>query len=97
MTPKITKITIFSCFQRFYAFFFQIFDFVDWNVEKDQHWKNVLSSRLFWRDNCIVFNENVSNWHRKRQKSKTFPIFPKILTIFSKFLTDFVNWNVKKG
>ena len=36
-------------------------DFVDWNTEKNQQGKNVLSCRLFRRLYCSFLNENVSN------------------------------------
>ena len=49
-------------------------DFVDWNVEKGQQGKNVLSNRLFRRICCTFLSENVSNWHRKWQKSRNFLI-----------------------
>ena len=49
-----------------------------------------LSSILSWRDNFIVLNENVSNWHQKRQKTQNFPIFKDFMhfcQIFDGFCT----------
>ena len=52
----------FSNFQRFYAFFPTFLkEFVDWNNEKGQREKNLLTSRFFRRVYCSFLHENVSN------------------------------------
>ena len=96
LTPNMRKNQNFQ-FSKFPCIFVQVLtDFLDWNVLKGQQGEHWLSSSLYWRDICNVLNENITNWHRKRQKSQIFPIF-KILFIFLKILTDFVDWNVEKG
>ena len=66
---------------------------MDWNVEKGQQGKNVLSSRLFWRVYFSFRFENVLNCQRKWQKPKSFK-FSKFLSIFVKVSTVFLDWNV---
>ena len=57
-------------------FFLQNFDnFVDWNVEKGQQGKNVLSSRFSWRVYCSFLSDYVSNWNRKYQITENFLVF----------------------
>ena len=91
---KNPKIFHFSKFLRIFCSLFK--DFANWNVLRRQEGKGSLSRSLWWRDNCNVLSESVSNWHRKWQNSQNFH-FSKILCIFSKFLTDFVHWNAGKG
>ena len=60
-------------------------DFVDWNVEKKQQEKSLLSSRLF-RELIEVFKfENISKWHQHRQKTQKIPI----CKVFMQFLSNF--------
>ena len=54
--PKIFQFAKISCiFPKFLT------DFVDWNVEKGQQGKNVLSTRLFRTVYCSFLCENISN------------------------------------
>ena len=71
-------------------------DSVDWNVEKGQQGKHLLSSSLY--EEFIAFLE--------RKYFKLTPKFTKIpkvsnfkdfLQFFRRFSTDFVGWNVEKG
>ena len=90
----MTKTLPFSKFQSIYAFFSKFLtDLMDWNVEKGQQGKNVLSSRLFWRVYFSFRFENVLNCQRKWQKPKSFK-FSKFLSIFVKVSTVFLDWNV---
>ena len=60
LTPKVTKIPKFFIFQSSYAFFVKFLTyFVDWNVEKGQQRKSVLSSRLFRKVSCSIRIGNV--------------------------------------
>ena len=83
-------------FFNYFCFFLKVStNFVDWNVLKCQRGNDWFSSSLWGRDNCNIRNENVSNWHRKWQKSDFFSIFNDFI-IFPEFSTDFVDWNVEK-
>ena len=57
-------------------------DFVDWNNDKGQQRKNVLSSMLKKGIKAVFQTKFARNRHRKRQSFEMFPIF----TIFVKFL-----------
>ena len=97
LTPIITKTQPFSRFQRFYAVFSKTsMDFIDWNIEKGQQWKIVLSSRLFRRVYFSFRFENVLNYQRKWQKHKSFK-FSKFSRSFLKVSTVFLDWAVLKG
>ena len=87
---QIFQVSKFLC-----IFFKFLTDFVDWNNEKSQQGKNVLSSRLFWCVNFSFLSENVSNYNR--QKSPKISNFQRFYAFCFKFLTDFVNWNIEKG
>ena len=50
-------------------------NFVDWDNQMGQKGENELSSRLFRKAVYSVLRDKVSNLHRKRQKTQTFPIF----------------------
>ena len=68
--------TIFQISKILCSFFSKFLtDLMDWNVEKGQQGKNVLSTRLFRR---VLFSfrfEIVLNYQRKWQKPKKFLIF----------------------
>ena len=57
-------------------------DFVNWNVEKVQQGKNVLSSMLRKEIIAVLKTKIVRNRHRKRQNSEKFSDFH----IFVQFL-----------
>ena len=76
---------MFFFFQRFYAFNCKFLtDFVNWNVEKGQQVKNVLSSRLFEEFIAGLYVKMSPCNTEKKQKSKNvlffndFMLFPQI-------------------
>ena len=72
--PKIFQIPKFLCiFSTFLT------NYVNWNNEKDQQVKNVLSKRLFRRVKYCLLSGNVSNQHRKLQRTQTFSIFKNFM------------------
>ena len=73
-------------FSKTLCIFFKLLTvFMDWNADKSQQGKNVLSSRLFRWVNFIFLSENVSNYHRLWQNSPTFPF----LKVFMRFFQNF--------
>ena len=70
---------------------------MDWNVKKDQQGTNVLSSRLLGTVLCCFFSGNVSNWHRKWQKTQNSPIFKSFYAFFDKISTVFLDSKDLKG
>ena len=90
LTPKTTKIRKFSDFQRLYAIFVKFsLDFVDQNVENGQRGTNLLSSRIFRKENCYFQNEKGLKLTPKM--TKKLSIFQTFYSIFVKFSTNFVN------
>ena len=60
LTTKVTKIRKFPFFKTLTHFFPKnLTDFVNWNIEKGQQGKSVLSSMLFRRVYCNFLSENV--------------------------------------
>ena len=98
MTPKMTKIQKFPNFQRFYAIFVKLLtDFVDWIVEKSEQGTSSLSSSVLWRDNCGFQVEKYLKVAPKKTKNTKFSNFQSFYAVVVKFMTDFVDWNVRKG
>ena len=91
------NISKFSKFLGFYAVFSKIsMNFMDWNIETGQQGKNVLSRRLFVTVFCCFSSDNVSNWHRKWQKTQNSN-FQSFYAFFDKISTVFVNSKVLRG
>ena len=83
-------------FPKFLCFFSTFLkNYVDWNIEKDQQGKNLISSRRFRRVFCCFLSENVSNQHRKWQRTQNFSIFKDFMIFF--VLSEFVELYVLKG
>ena len=73
-------------FSKTLCIFFKLLTvFMDWNADKSQQGKNVLSSRLFRWVNFIFSSENVSNYHRLWQNSPTFPSLKVFMHFFQIF------------
>ena len=68
--PKNFKFPKFLCV---FSTFLTVY--VDWNNEKDQQEKSVLSNRLFRRVKHCLLSGNISNQHRKSQRTQNFSIF----------------------
>ena len=82
-------------FTKFDAIFIKFStDSVDWNVEKAQHGRNSLFSRLSRRDSCCFQISQIGTENDKNPKFSFFQIFH---AIFAKFSIGFVYWNVKNG
>ena len=64
-------------------FFHILKNYVDWNIEKDQQGKNLISSRRFRRVFCCFLSENVSNQHRKWQRTQNFSFFKDFMIFLS--------------
>ena len=71
-------------------------DFVDWNVEKNQKGKNLLSSRHF-QEFTVVFKVKISQINTGKDRKPKFLNFQSFYTFFVKILTDFEDWNVLRG
>ena len=68
---------------------------MDWKDLKGQQRKSWLTSSSFRRGNCNVLMKMSEIGTEKDKNPKIFH-FSKVLSFFL-FLTDFVNWNSKKG
>ena len=76
----------FSIFKSFYAFLVNFSkDFVNWKTLKCQQGRHWLTSKHKGGDDCNVLIENVSNWHRKWQKSQNVQIFNNSMIFFQMF------------
>ena len=69
---------------------------MDWNVEKGQQVKHLLSSSHY--EKFIAFLEQkMSQIDTENNKNPKFSNIKDFMKFFSTFSTDFVGWNVEKG
>ena len=95
ITPKWQSPKFFR-FLTFLCNFCQIFDRLDWNVEKSEQGTSSLSGRLFEELIAVFKLKNISNRHRNGQKTQVFQ-FWKFLCNFCQISIDFWDWNVENG
>ena len=95
LTPKVKEIPNFPIFKDFRHFSNFLTDFVDWNVEKGEQRKILLSSSCY-EEFFAFFEMKTSQMDTENDKNPKGFQFSKILGISSS-LTDSVDWNVEKG
>ena len=99
LTPKMTKIPRLSIFQSFYAFSVNLLRLHGLECFEGSTRRRFGCPVVVFEEFCAFFKmENISeNDNTENDKNPKIFHFSKILSIFSKFSTDFVNWNIEKG
>ena len=97
LSTNLTANSKFSKFHSFYAIDVKILtDFADWTVENG-HQRRICCALAFYEEIIAVFKLKNFKLKPKMTKNPKFSNFQSFYAVFVKFMTDFFEWNVKKG